>query len=112
MDARMQLLHSQEDWRLSTLEATMQQEDWKLKFEQLKRYHNSVARQWMRTQDLEREEQNNVVQKYEKKIADLKQEKKELLLELEKAHTMGLQSAQARMAVACELACYKLRNMR
>ena len=53
------------------MEATMQQEDWKLKFEQLKRYHNSVARQWMRTQDLEREEQNNVVQKYEKKIADL-----------------------------------------
>ena len=102
----------QEDWRLSTLEATMQQEDWTLKFEQLRRYHHSVARQWMRTQDLEREEQNNVVQKYEKKIADLKQEKKELLLELEKAHTMGLQSAQARMAVACELACYKLRNMR
>lgn len=108
----MQHVTQQEDWRLSTLEATMQQEDWKLKFEQLRRYHGAVVRQWVRTQDLEREEQNVVVQNYEKKIADLKQEKKELLLELEKAHTLGLQSAQARMAVACELACYKLRNMR
>ena len=94
------------------MEATFQAEDWKTKFEQLKRYHNSVARQWMRTQDLEREEQNIVVQNYEKQIANLKKEKKELLLELEKAHTMGLQSVQQRVAIACELACYKLRQMR
>ena len=94
------------------MEATLQAEDWKTKFEQLKRYHNSVARQWMRTQDLEREEQNIVVQNYEKQIENLKKEKKELLQELEKANLLGIQSAQERVAIACEWACYKLRQMR
>ena len=91
---------------------SLQAEDWKSKFEQLKRYHNAVARQMKRAQDLERAEQNIVVQNYEKQIANLKKEKKELLLELEKAHTLGIQSAQQRVAIACELACYKLRQMR
>ena len=49
------------------MQATLQ-EDWKSKFEQLKRYHNAVARQMKREQDLERAEQNIVVQNYEKQM--------------------------------------------
>ena len=97
----------------------MQQEDWKFKYEDFKRNHNSVARQWLRTYDQqfsellqEREERNVVVQTYEKQIADLKQEKQQLLLKLEKAHASEFQSEQDRLSIACELACYKLRNMR
>jgi len=72
------------------MEHSMEDLDWKTKFVQLRRYHNSVARQWMHTQDAERKQHNTVLESYEKKIADLKKEKKDLLLELEKAHTLGL----------------------
>lgn len=94
------------------MEVPMQQEDWKTKFEQLRRYHYSVYRQWVRTQDAEQEQHKLIVQNLEEQVAKLKKEKKALLLDLEEAHTIGLQSAQQRLAISCELASYKLRNMR
>ena len=49
---------------------------------------------------------------HEDTIEKLKQEKRTLLVELERLHTIEIKNTQARVSIACELASYKLRNMR
>lgn len=90
----------------------MRPEEWRGKYEELQRHHASVVRHWRAMYRYKQAHATGVAKFYEDKIEKLKQEKRTLLLELERTTAIEIKNTEARVRIACELASYKLRNMR
>ena len=90
----------------------MRPEEWRGKYEELQRHHASVVRHWRAMYRYKQAHAAGVAKFYEDKIEKLKQEKRTLLLELERTTAIEIKNTEARVRIACELASYKLRNMR
>ena len=90
----------------------MQPEQWRSKYEELQRHHASVVKHWRAMYRYKLAHSAGVVKFQQDTIEKLKQEKRTLLVELERRNAIEIKNTEARVSIACELACYKLRNMR
>ena len=90
----------------------MRPEQWRSKYEELQRHHASVVKHWKAMYRYKVAHTAGVVKFQQDAIEKLKQEKRTLLVELERRTAMAIKNEQARVRIACELASYKLRNMR
>ena len=90
----------------------MQPEQWRSKYEELQRHHASVVRHWRAMYRFKLAHAAGVEKVYKDKIKQMHQEKRALLAELERRTAMEIKNEEARVRIACELASYKLRNMR
>ena len=90
----------------------MRPEQWQSKYEELQRHHASVVKHWRAMYRYKTAHADGVAKFNQDTIEKLKQEKRTLLVELERLNTMEIKNTQARVSIACELASYKLRNMR
>ena len=90
----------------------MRPEQWQSKYQELQRHHASVVKHWRAMYRYKVAHAAGVVQFQQDTIEKLKQEKRTLLVELERLHAIEIKNTQARLNIACELASYKLRNMR
>ena len=87
-------------------------EQWRSKYEQLQRHHASVVKHWKAMYRYKLAHAAGVEKLYADKIDKLKQEMCTLHVELERRTAMQIKNEEARVRIACELASYKLRNMR
>ena len=90
----------------------MRPEQWRSKYEELQRHNASVVKHWRAMYRYKVAHADGVAKFYEDKIEKLKQEMCTLLVELERRTAMESKNEEARVRIACELASYKLRNMR
>ena len=90
----------------------MRPEQWRSKYEELHRHHASVVKHWKAMYRYKLAHAAGVEKLYEDKIEKLKQEMCALHVELERRTAMEIKNEEARVRIACELASYKLRNMR
>ena len=90
----------------------MRPEQWQSKYEELQRHHASVVKHWRAMYRYKAAHAAGVAKFNQDTIKKLKQEKRTLLVELERRNAIEIKNTQARVSIACELACYKLRNMR
>ena len=90
----------------------MRPEQWQSKYEELQRHHASVVKHWRAMYAYKEAHSSRVVKSHQDTIEKLEQDKRTLLVELERLHTIEIKNTQARVSIACELASYKLRNMR
>ena len=90
----------------------MQPEQWRSKYEELQRHNASVVKHWRAMYRYKVAHAAGVAKYYEDEIEKLQQERSTLLVELERRTAMDIKNEQARVRIACELASYKLRNMR
>ena len=90
----------------------MRPEQWQSKYEELQRHHASVVRHWRAMYRYKEAHASGVAKFNQDTINKLKQEKRTLLAEVERLHAIEITNTQARVSIACELASYKLRNMR
>ena len=90
----------------------MRPEQWRSKYEELQRHHASVVKHWKAMYRYKLAAAAGVEKLYADKIKQMHQEKRALLVELERRTAMEIKNEEARVRIACELASYKLRNMR
>ena len=90
----------------------MRPEQWQSKYQELQRHHASVVKHWRAMYRYKTAHADGVAKFNQDTIEKLMQEKATLLVELERLNTMEIKNTQARVSIACELASYKLRNMR
>ena len=90
----------------------MRPEEWRGKYEELQRHHASVVRHWRAMYRYKQAHATGVAKFYEDKVEKLKKEMCTLHVELERRTAMEIKNEEARVRIACELASYKLRNMR
>ena len=90
----------------------MRPEQWQSKYEELQRHHASVVKHWRAMYRYKAEHAAGVAKSDQDTIEKLEQDKRTLLVELERLHAIEIKNTQARVNIACELASYKLRNMR
>ena len=90
----------------------MRPEQWRSKYEELQRHHASVVKHWRAMYRYKLAHAAGVAKFQQDTIEKLKQEKRTLLVELERRTAIEIKNTEARVRIACELASYKLRNMR
>ena len=90
----------------------MRPEQWQSKYEELQRHHATVVKHWRAMYRYKAAHAAGVAKFDQDTIEKLEHDKQTLLVKLERLHAIEIKNTQARVNIACELASYKLRNMR